>query len=131
MKRREMVLVSLALLLVCFAAAAPPPQNASQGQQQEKKEHKKGEEAKPQQPPPQKQEEQPLVTRKHGLRSSRQTVDSASLGVNGAGQVDAALLQASPTSEDYEKASEMEGFRISRAELDKFLSDGNLGGGGQ
>jgi hypothetical protein len=63
------------------------------------------------------------------LKTSRQTTDSAALGFNGIGdngQVTAAVLSASSTSDAAAKAQRMSNFKPDPATLAKFQMDGNL-----
>jgi len=71
----------------------------------------------------------PLFGGTIGLKSSRQTKDSATLGFNGVdpnGQVQKAMLSASATPTDAMKAQQMAQITITPADLAQFLQDGGL-----
>lgn len=71
----------------------------------------------------------PLFGGTIGLKSSRQTKDSATLGFNGVdpnGQVQKAMLSASATPTDAMKAQQMMQLAITPADLMQFLQDGGL-----
>lgn len=71
----------------------------------------------------------PLFQGTIGLKSSRQTKDSATLGFNGVdpnGQVQQSFLASSPSASDKQKAAFVATLTSDRAELMRFLKDGNL-----
>src|SRR2546426_3254527 len=71
----------------------------------------------------------PLFGGTIGLKSSRQTKDSATLGFNGVdpnGQVQRAMLTAAATSSDASKAQQVSQITITPADLLQFLQDGGL-----
>lgn len=71
----------------------------------------------------------PLFGGTIGLKSSRQTKDSATLGFNGVdpnGQVQKAMLSAATTPTDAMKALQMTQTSITPADLAQFLQDGGL-----
>jgi hypothetical protein len=100
--------------------------------QQENKDKKK-------QPPKegQKTEEQkkadqqpaPLFEGKMNLKSSQQGKDSASLGFSGVGpngEIEQKVLEATPTSADLQKASEMGNRKVAPDALQLFIGEGQL-----
>jgi len=71
----------------------------------------------------------PLFGGTIGLKSSRQTKDSATLGFNGVepnGQVQKAMLSGAATPTDAMKAQQLAQITISPADLAQFLQDGGL-----
>jgi hypothetical protein len=88
----------------------------------------------PQGNPPQGQQNNgdkptPLFGGSIGLKSSRQTKDSATLGFNGVdpnGQVQKAMLSGAATPADAMKAQQLAQTTVSPAELVQFLQDGGL-----
>ena len=71
----------------------------------------------------------PLFGGTIGLKSSRQTKDSATLGFNGVdpnGQVQKAMLTAAATPADAIKAQQVSQVTITPADLLQFLQDGGL-----
>ncbi len=88
----------------------------------------------PQGNPPQVQQNNgdkptPLFGGSIGLKSSRQTKDSATLGFNGVdpnGQVQKAMLSGAATPADAMKAQQLAQTTVSPAELVQFLQDGGL-----
>lgn len=71
----------------------------------------------------------PLFGGTIGLKSSRQTKDSATLGFNGVdpnGQVQKAMLNAAATPTDAMKAQQMAQLTVTPADLAQFLQDGGL-----
>ena len=71
----------------------------------------------------------PLFGGTIGLKSSRQTKDSATLGFNGVdpnGQVQKAMLTAAATSADASKAQQIAQITITPSDLLQFLQDGGL-----
>jgi hypothetical protein len=88
----------------------------------------------PQGNPPQGQQNNgdkptPLFGGSIGLKSSRQTKDSATLGFNGVdpnGQVQKAMLSGAATPADAMKAQQLAQTTVSPADLVQFLQDGGL-----
>lgn len=112
-----------ALLLACSTLAFPLFQKEKK-EEQKKQGQKKTEEQK-------KQEEQPapLFTGKGGLKSSRQGKDSATLGFSGIGpngEVEQAVLTATPTSADQQKAADMGKRGVPPDALQMFIQEGQL-----
>ena len=71
----------------------------------------------------------PLFGGTIGLKSSRQTKDSATLGFNGVdpnGQVQKAMLTAAATPVDAMKAQQVAQIAVAPADLAQFLQDGGL-----
>jgi len=71
----------------------------------------------------------PLFGGTIGLKSSRQTKDSATLGFNGVdpnGQVQKAMLTAAATPVDEMKAQQVAQIAVTPADLAQFLQDGGL-----
>ena len=71
----------------------------------------------------------PLFGGSIGLKSSRQTKDSATLGFNGVdpnGQVQKAMLSASVSPADAMKAQQLAQTTVAPADLAQFLQDGGL-----
>lgn len=132
MNRRGILLVAFALLLACLLWAAPQ-QGSDQGQQDQSSQKKKKKTGQQQQQQQQQQDQGPLGSGQQvGGKSSKQKVDSATLGFNGIGpdgSVDQAKLKTPPSSDDYEKAAEVKEYSVAPADLTKFIVDGNLGGG--
>lgn len=71
----------------------------------------------------------PLFGGTIGLKSSRQTKDSATLGFNGVdpnGQVQKSMLTASTTAFDAARAQQVAQIRVAPADLVQFIQDGGL-----
>lgn len=71
----------------------------------------------------------PLFGGTIGLKSSRQTKDSATLGFNGVdpnGQVQKSMLTASTTSFDAARAQQVAQIKVAPADLVQFIQDGGL-----
>lgn len=71
----------------------------------------------------------PLFGGSIGLKSSRQTKDSATLGFNGVdpnGQVQKSFLTAAPTGDDAAKANQVATLKSDPNELNQFVQDGGL-----
>ena len=80
-------------------------------------------------PPPSGDKPTPLFGGTIGLKSSRQTKDSATLGFNGVdpnGQVQKAMLTAAATPVDAMKAQQVAQITVTPADLVQFLQDGGL-----
>ena len=83
----------------------------------------------PNNPPPSGDKPTPLFGGTIGLKSSRQTKDSATLGFNGVdpnGQVQKAMLTAAATPVDAMKAQQVAQIAVPPADLAQFLQDGGL-----
>lgn len=112
-----------------------PTQQNNSGQQQQ---GQQGQQAQPGQPnsnpPPGNQPNKgdkptPLFGGSIGLKSSRQTKDSATLGFNGVdpnGQVQKSFLGAAVTPIDAMKAQQLAQSTVAPADLVQFLQDGGL-----
>jgi len=75
-----------------------------------------------------KQQEQKLLFADDG-GSSKQKKDTTAMGFSGLnpdGTVETALLNASPTSEDVAAAAALTQIRVAPADLQQFISEGNL-----
>ncbi len=71
----------------------------------------------------------PLFGGTIGLKSSRQTKDSATLGFNGVdpnGQVQKSMLTASTTAFDAARAQQVAQIKVAPADLVQFIQDGGL-----
>ncbi len=71
----------------------------------------------------------PLFEGKLGVKSSRQTKDSAGLGFNGLdpeGKIEKAALESSPTEEDAVRAKALASLKPTDSELKQFLDEGHL-----
>ena len=113
----------LALLLAGSALAVPLFQKSK------KDEPKKQEAQKTEEQKKQEQQPAPLFEGKMNLRSSRQGKDSASLGFSGVGpngEVEQAVLNATPTSSDQQKAYELGNRSVARDALQMFILEGQL-----
>ena len=80
-------------------------------------------------PPPSGDKPTPLFGGTIGLKSSRQTKDSATLGFNGVdpnGQVQKSMLTAAATPVDAMKAQQVAQIAVPPADLAQFLQDGGL-----
>jgi hypothetical protein len=78
--------------------------------------------------PPQ-QEPAPLFGGQIGVRSSKSTKESATLGFNGidpSGKVEKRMLAASPRAQDIERVRSMDAAHPTRVELAAFLKEGGL-----
>jgi len=98
---------------------------------------KKPKKDEPKKQEPQKTDEQkktdeqpaPLFEGKMNLKSSRQGKDSASLGFSGVGpngEIEQKVLEATPSSADLQKASEMGSRKVSPDALQLFIGEGQL-----
>jgi hypothetical protein len=93
-------------------AATPPPNTAP-----------------PNNSPPNGDKPTPLFGGTIGLKSSRQTKDSATLGFNGVdpnGQVQKSFLSASTTALDASRAQQLAQMNVAPADLAQFIQDGGL-----
>ncbi len=124
--QRCLMLGLLMALLACGSLLTLPV--FSQGKSDKKDEPKKqetqktGEQKKADEPAP-------LFEGKMNLKSSRQGKDSATLGFSGVGpngEVEQAVLTATPTSTDLQKASEMGNRRVPPDALQLFILEGQL-----
>jgi len=84
-------------------------------------------------PPPSDQKEQkedaPLFKNKLGVKSSKTTKSSTTLGFNGidpSGKVDQKMLATSPSSKDQESMKKMAANRPTPADVKAFLEEGGL-----
>ena len=82
-------------------------------------------------PPPSenKQESAPLFQKKLGVRSSKTTKESTTLGFNGidpSGKVDAKMLATTPGAADQQNVKKMSESRPTAADLKAFLQEGGL-----
>jgi hypothetical protein len=112
-----------ALLLACSALAFPL------FQKEKKEPEKKQEQQKTEEQKKQEQQPAPLFAGKGGLKSSRQEKDSATLGFSGVGpngEVEQAVLNATPTSADQQKAYEMGKRGVAPDALQMFILEGQL-----
>lgn len=115
--------ISLRATVLVLAALA-------QGQQstQTKQDPKGSQSGKRQDQPPQ-QEPAPLFGGQIGVRSSKSTKESATLGFNGidpSGKVDKKMLAASPRPQDIERVRAMDAAHPTRTEVAAFLKEGGL-----
>jgi hypothetical protein len=82
-------------------------------------------------PPPaeQKQDSAPLFKSKLGIKSSKTTKESTTLGFNGidpSGKVDQKMLATSPKEADEDNVKKMSSNRPTAADLKAFLQEGGL-----
>jgi len=80
-------------------------------------------------PPPADQNSTPLFQKKLGVKSSKTTKESTTLGFNGidpSGKVDQKMLATTPTGEDQEKVKKMSANQPSGGDLKAFLKEGGL-----
>jgi hypothetical protein len=80
-------------------------------------------------PPPADQNPTPLFQKKLGVKSSKTTKESTTLGFNGidpSGKVDQKMLATTPTGEDQEKVKKMSAAQPAPADLKNFLKEGGL-----
>src|SRR6202790_3234386 len=80
-------------------------------------------------PPPADQNSTPLFQKKLGVKSSKTTKESTTLGFNGidpSGKVDQKMLATTPTGADQDKVKKMSANQHSGADLKAFLKDGGL-----
>lgn len=80
-------------------------------------------------PPPADQNSTPLFQKKLGVKSSKTTKESTTLGFNGidpSGKVDQKMLATTPTGEDQEKVKKMSSAQPAPADLKSFLKEGGL-----
>lgn len=116
----------MTLLVGCSTLTLPM---FSQSKKDKKDEQKKQEPQKTDEQKKQEQEPAPLFEGKGGLKSSRQTKDSASLGFSGVGpngEIEQKVLTATPTSTDLQKASEMGNRKVAPDALQLFILEGQL-----
>lgn len=127
MRAHRLVMMSLLVALLAGGSLLTLPL-FSQGRQEKKKdEQKKTEQQKTDEQ--KKQEPAPLFEGKMNLKSSRQGKDSASLGFSGVGpngEVEQAVLTATPSGTDLQKASEMGNRRVAPDALQFFIMEGQL-----
>jgi hypothetical protein len=80
-------------------------------------------------PPPKQDQPAPLFGGKLGVKSSKNTKESATLGFNGidpSGKVDQKMLATTPTAADQAKVKQLSDERPKPAELAAFLKEGGL-----
>ena len=128
MREHRMLGISLVLALaVAGSSLALPlfPQSKSKKEEPKKSDQQKTD----QQPKKTDEQPAPLFEGKMNLKSSRQGKDSASLGFSGVGpngEVEQAVLSATPTSADLQKASEMGNRKVAPDALQLFILEGQL-----
>jgi hypothetical protein len=89
------------------------------GKDKDKKEEKK----------PEGKKDEPLLTKKLGIRSSRQSEDTATLGYKGVGpdgQVEKAALDAGVAGDATQLAAAMAAYTLPAGEVEAFAKEGNL-----
>ena len=124
--RKPALAMLMTMLVGCSTLTLPM---FSQSKKDKKDEQKKQEPQKTDEQKKQEQEPAPLFEGKGGLKSSRQTKDSASLGFSGVGpngEVEQAVLTATPTGTDLQKASEMGNRKVAPDALQLFIVEGQL-----
>src|SRR5437868_4667334 len=128
--KRFVIILTAAIALVAWAEKKKPDQQQPQQQQQTGGNNPQQQQpSQQQQQPPQQPQAQPLFGGQLNLKSSHQSKDSATLGMNGIGpngEVDEARLKESPTSEDYSKAQGVSFYGVDHSELQTFIKEGNL-----
>jgi hypothetical protein len=88
-----------------------------------------GSEKKESTPPPSDQNSTPLFQKKLGVKSSKTTKESTTLGFNGidpSGKVDQKMLATTPTAEDQDKVKKMSAAKPSAADVKAFVKQGGL-----
>ncbi len=116
-RKTQLAMLLTFLLLAGGAFATIYVQEKEKGK--DKKEEKKPEEKK----------DEPLLTKKVGLKSSRQSQDTATLGYKGldpSGQVDKGALNAGISVDGTQKAAAMASYILPGGEVDSFVKDGKL-----
>lgn len=119
MAKSQLAVLLTFLLLAGGAFATIYVQEKGKGKDKDKKEEKKPEEKK----------DEPLLTKKIGLKSSRQSQDTATLGYKGIGedgQVQKAALDAGIAVDGTQKAAAMASYTLPAGEVDTFVKDGKL-----
>lgn len=128
MRTHRLVMMSLLVALLAGGSLLTLPV-FSQGKSDKKDQQKKTEQQKTDEQKKQEQQPAPLFAGKGGLKSSRQGKDSATLGFSGVGpngEVEQAVLTATPSGTDLQKASEMGNRRVAPDALQLFLVEGQL-----
>ena len=89
-----------------------------------------GSEKKDTPPPPDKKDDSaPLFKKQLGIKSSKTTKESTTLGFNGidpSGKVDQKMLATSPKTSDQDNVKKMSANRPTTADLKSFLQEGGL-----
>ena len=129
--RRLVISLVMALAVAGSSLALPlfPQSNKDKKDDQKKSDQKKTDQQKTDQPKKADEQPAPLFEGKMNLKSSRQGKDSASLGFSGVGpngEVEQAVLNATPNSADLQKASEMGSRRVAPDALQLFILEGQL-----
>jgi len=126
MRAHRLVMMSLLVALLAGGSLLTLPMfSQGKGKQDEPKKQetqKTGEQKKADEPAP-------LFEGKMNLKSSRQGKDSASLGFSGVGpngEIEQAVLAATPTGTDLQKASEMGNRKVAPDALQLFIVEGQL-----
>jgi hypothetical protein len=99
------------------------------GGQQQSTQTKQGTQSNTKQVQPPQQDPAPLFGGQIGVRSSKSTKESATLGFNGidpSGKVDKKMLGATPGAKDIAQVRNMDTVHPSRTELTAFLKQGGL-----
>jgi hypothetical protein len=81
------------------------------------------------QPAEKKEDSSPLFKKQLGIRSSKTTKESTTLGFNGidpSGKVDQKMLATSPQTKDQENVKQMSANRPTAVDLKAFLQEGGL-----
>lgn len=126
-QHRAMVISLVMALAVAGSSLALPlfPQGKNKKEEPKKSDQQKTDQQQ------KKTDEQPapLFEGKMNLKSSRQGKDSASLGFSGVGpngEVEQAVLNATPSGADLQKASEMGRRKVAPDALQLFIQEGQL-----
>ena len=126
MRAHRLVMMSLLVTLLAGGSLLTLPLfSQGKGKKDEPKKQetqKTGEQKKADEPAP-------LFEGKMNLKSSRQGKDSASLGFSGVGpngEIEQAVLAATPTGTDLQKASEMGNRKVAPDALQLFIVEGQL-----
>jgi hypothetical protein len=120
----------LALAVAGSSLALPLlPQDKKKDDQQKTDQQKTDQQKTDDQKKQQQQQPAPLFAGKGGLKSSRQGKDSATLGFSGVGpngEIEQAVLNASPSGTDMQKAYEMGNRKVGPDALELFIMEGQL-----
>lgn len=124
-RHARLLTLLLTLLLACSSLgfAFFPQEKKDKKKAQPKEEQKTDEQKKADEQPA------PLFEGKMNLKSSRQGKDSASLGFSGVGpngEIEQKVLEATPTSADLQKASELSSRKVAPDALQMFILEGQL-----
>jgi len=128
MRAHRLMMIGLLMTLLAGGSILTLPM-FSQGKKDKKDGQKKTEQQKTEEQKKQEQQPAPLFEGKMNLKSSRQGKDSASLGFSGVGpngEIEQAVLAATPTGTDLQKASEMGNRRVAPDALQLFIVEGQL-----